>query len=283
MRPSVSYPFHSLEDYLSSRPLDVDGLLDDGWGAMFPVKGREIDATILFVDIASFSHRTYDLSPIETLIFVNNFFSWITAEGLRGRPGIVDKYIGDEMMVVFSQEFGSDDPFADAVQTARWMAERDSLAFCPHIGLASGRVAVGYVGTPLKYNCSVFGRPVALAARCCNVSSSSMGSSIIMPAATWGDRQLADLFKPRKVQHPEQGVVEIPHHWEALPKRTVPIKNMPDLEIIELNNPAMHMPSLSAEDRARRSFDGLKKEGTYHPWRYVFEPGYPKKQSEGRP
>ena len=92
MKLSVNYTYHSLEDYLSSRPLDVDGMLDDGWGAVFSVKGREIDAVIVFVDIGGFSGRTFDLSPTETLIFVNNFFSWITAEGLRGRPGIVDKY-----------------------------------------------------------------------------------------------------------------------------------------------------------------------------------------------
>lgn len=277
MRPSVSYPFHSLEDFLASRPLDVDGLLDDGWGAMFPVKGREIEAAILFIDIAGFSTRTYDLSPVETLIFVNNFFAWMTAEGLRGRPGIVDKYIGDEMMIVFAREFGSDDPFSDAVQTARWMAERDSLAFCPHIGLATGRVVIGYVGTPLKYNCSVFGRAVALASRCCGIRTAAMGASIIMPAETWGERKLADYFKPRRVAHPDKGEIEIPFLWEVLPRRTEPVKNMPDLEIIELNNPAMHMPSLSAQDRARMAFDGLKKEGSYRPRRYPFEPDFPKK------
>ena len=69
-------------------------------------------------------------------------------------------------MIVFSKEFGSDDPFVDAVQGARWMSENDAHSFCPHIGLASGKVIVGYVGTPLKYNCSVFGAPVALAALC---------------------------------------------------------------------------------------------------------------------
>jgi len=171
MKLSVNYTYHSLEDYLSSRPLDVDGMLDDGWGAVFPVKGREIDAVIVFVDIGGFSGRTFDLGPTETLIFANNFFSWITAEGLRGRPGIVDKYIGDEMMIVFSQDFGSEDAFKDALLTAVGMTDQDVLSFCPHIGLAEGRVTVGYVGTPLKYNCSVFGRPVSTAARCCSMRS----------------------------------------------------------------------------------------------------------------
>src|SRR5260221_3557952 len=116
---TVKYPYHSLEDCLSSFDWSVDGQLDSGWGAMFPVKGREIDATILFADISNFSKRTIHLTPTETLVFVNTFFAWVTAEALRGSHGIVDKYIGDEMMVVFSQEFGSTDPFVDAVSAAR--------------------------------------------------------------------------------------------------------------------------------------------------------------------
>ena len=50
----VSYRYNSLEDYLISHPLNVNGVADDGWGAAFPVKGREIEATILFADISSF-------------------------------------------------------------------------------------------------------------------------------------------------------------------------------------------------------------------------------------
>lgn len=95
------------------------------------------------------------MTPAQTLYYVNNFFAWISAEVLEGRPGIVDKYIGDELMIVFSKEFGPDDPFVDAVQAARWMAENDFWSFLPHVGLASGPVIVGYVGTPIRYNCSV--------------------------------------------------------------------------------------------------------------------------------
>src|SRR5215212_10097850 len=117
--------------------LTVDAQLDDGWGASLPVKGREIEATVLFADITAFSSRTMGLDPTETLAFVNHFFAWISAEALRGRPGIVDKYIGDEVMIVFSREFGSEDPFQDAVESARWMGENDAYAFMPHVGIAS--------------------------------------------------------------------------------------------------------------------------------------------------
>lgn len=129
---AIEYRYHSLEDFLNATMLTVDAQLDDGWGASFPVRGREIDATVLFADITAFSARTADLTPTETLVFVNNFFAWISAEALRHTHGLIDKYIGDEVMVVFSKEFGSTDPFLEAVQAARWMAENDALAFMPY-------------------------------------------------------------------------------------------------------------------------------------------------------
>jgi len=196
MRTSLQYRYNSLEDFLTSNPLEVDGLLNDGSGALFPVKGREMEAAILFIDISGFSRRTVALTPTETLIYVNNFFAWATAEALRRLPGIVDKYIGDEMMVVFSREFGSVDPFKDAIQCA--MTEHDSLSYCPHIGIAAGPVTVGYVGTPLKYNCSVFGNRVALAARCASIRSVQNRSCVICPSENWGSRTLEETVPTQK-------------------------------------------------------------------------------------
>src|SRR6202043_2924970 len=54
----IRYPFHSLEDFLISHELSVDGVLDDGGGALFPVKGKEIQASVFFADITAFSSRT---------------------------------------------------------------------------------------------------------------------------------------------------------------------------------------------------------------------------------
>jgi class 3 adenylate cyclase len=266
----ISYRFNSLEDFLISTNLTVDAQLDDGWGAKFPVKGREIEATILFADIADFSGRTLDLSPTETLIFVNNFFAWITAEALRNRPGIVDKYIGDEIMVVFSKEFGSEDPFVDAVQAARWMGENDYLAFCPHIGIASGKVVVGYVGTPIKYNCSVFGKAVTMASRCAGVrpqmhEGDYCSGTIVFPACEWGNRDFGSVFPPRKYEHPKAGTVEQPTPWELLLPRSTSLKNIGDVEVRELVKTTVCLPSLSAENRACLALHGLKEAERYRP------------------
>ena len=191
--------YATLADFLASQMLTIDASTDDGWGAPMSVKGREIEATILFADITSFSARTADLEPSETLAFVNHFFAWTSAEALKHGPGIVDKYIGDEVMVIFSNEFGSDDPLLDAVHAARAMGQYDASSFMPHIGIASGRVMVGYVGTPQGYSVSVFGTPVALASRCAAVPlpdglDSPVSSYISLPAHEIAGRDFEELI-----------------------------------------------------------------------------------------
>jgi hypothetical protein len=266
MIQSVKYNYNSLEDFVISNPLTVDGQLDDGWGAFFPVKGREIEATILFCDISGFSRRTRDLTPTEVLIFVNNFVSWISAEGVRGRPCIVDKYIGDEVMVIFSKEFGSENPFLEALQTGRWMCERDALSFSPHIGIASGLVTVGFIGTPMRYNCSVFGFPVTLASRCATIKTDGPHSaSIVFPAELWLGRPLDEIFPPVTYEDSNGKSSTMRQAWQLIEKRKVPIKNLDDLEVMEIVKKVFHIPSQSAEDRAREALRMLRQAGLYRP------------------
>ena len=254
--------FRSLEDYLVSRPLTIDGTGYDGGGAPFPVKGREIDATILFADIANFSGRTSDLSPGETLAFVNHFLTWIAAEALAHSDGIIDKYIGDEIMMVFSHEFGSDDPFAEAVSIARRFGEDDVFSFQPHIGIASGPVIVGYVGTPRKYACSVFGSTVAIAARCAGIRASKkpIGASIVFPAIEWSTRDFAKLFPPKLYKYPEGDVQQIETGWEMFEPRTEPFKNMGSMEVICIENRAFHVTSVSTAEWAKREVARIRAE-----------------------
>jgi len=230
------------------------------------VKGCEIKATILFADITSFSKRTFGLSPTETLIFVNNFFTWITAEALIVGSGIIDKYIGDEIMIIFSEEFGSQDSFVDALQTAKLMADNDALDFCPHMGIANGLVTVGFVGTPLKYNCSVFGVPVVLAKRYASVTPQTFISpSIIFPAELWKNYSFEEIFQPQEYKRPNGMIQKLPQTWELLPARKVQMKNIPDIEILEVAKKTISTPSLIAEERAKEALLHFQKTGKYKP------------------
>ena len=195
------------------------------------------------------------------MVFVNRFFAWVTAEALRDSKGIIDKYIGDEMMIVFSSEFGSEDPFQEAVRVARRMGENDFYNYCPHIGIASGRVLVGYVGTPLKYNCSVFGAPVAYANRCAGVkpqrSEDSLGScSIRFPAKEWGDRDFAKVLTPRIREQSDGSMWDEPFAWKLRAARRVKMKNLGHVTIREIVNSSMFFPQQKPEERAREDLKG---------------------------
>lgn len=264
------YRYRSLDDFLRTASLDVDGCLDDGWGAQLPVKGREIDAAIVFCDISGFSARTLEMTPTETLIFVNNFFAWISAEALQFGNGIVDKYIGDELMVVFSGEFGSEDPVADALRSAHAMCDRDFLSFRPHVGVAAGPVTVGYVGTPLHFNCSVFGAPVALAARCAGFKPTPppegyYSTGITFPADLLSGRAFNNLFPPRESRLSDTDVVEQHQNWELLGPFDAQLKNIPNQKVHIAASRALHLPSVSAEERARESLELLRKANRYWP------------------
>lgn len=193
---------------------------------------------------------------------MQNYFAWITAEALRGRPGIVDKYIGDEIMVVFSTEFGSKDPFVDAVQAAAAMSRNDVLGFRPRIGIASGPVVVGHAGTALRYNVSVFGAPVALAARCSGVkpdAAAVVSSTIVMPATEWTATHDLDTVIPRvgnEVAYPR---------FTLQPVRDCEMKGLGKVEVREIYNESLWTPSVSAEDRARRYLQQLRDTGRYWP------------------
>jgi hypothetical protein len=261
--------FHSLEDFLASKPGHVDGTVGDGCGSEFPVKGREIEATILFADISGFSTRTANMTPIETLIFVQTFFAWITKEALADRPGIVDKYIGDEVMVIFAKEFGSQDPFLDAVQAAGAMSKHDIHVFCPHIGIASGQVIVGYAGTPLRYNVSVFGAPVALAARCAALrpdeNADFASSTIVFPEVEWGSRGIDEVLPPTVATLPDGSTHTNPQSFHLQDARDFDAKGVGIVKVREIYNSTIHVSEWTVEGSARYSARLLYDNNRYWP------------------
>jgi class 3 adenylate cyclase len=277
MAKNWRYP--SLEDFLAASELTVDGQLEDGWGGEVFVKGREIEAVTLFADISDFSARTADMTPTETLVYVNTFFTWITEEALRHSVGVIDKYIGDEVMVVFAKEFGSTDPFVDAVRVARWICENDVLDYQPRIGVASGPVVVGYVGTPLRHNCSVFGASVALAARCAGVKAELPDNQfathvITFPASDWGDRgHVDDVLEAqrRKGYDPSDpaAIVEIPasEKWSLTRPFDRDLKNVGIVALGQLSDPMSLRinQGWSAESRAVDGVQNLKSANRYWP------------------
>lgn len=131
--------------------------------------------TIYFSDVAGFSTFTERMTPAEVVALMNTYLSAMT-EIIEDEGGFVDKYIGDAIVAVFGAPLDDPAHAAKAVRAAlRCQARLDEMnrteaLFRPRplgqrIGLNSGTVLVGNIGSRRRFNYSVMGDAVNLASR----------------------------------------------------------------------------------------------------------------------
>jgi adenylate cyclase len=135
--------------------------------------GELREVTVLFADLRDSTALGERLTPTALLDLLNAFLSRMAAAIERER-GIVDKYVGDEIMAVFGAPLDLADHAERAVAAAvgmqRALAELNAeRAPAPPlrmgIGIASGTVIAGNVGSSERLNYTVLGDVVNLAAR----------------------------------------------------------------------------------------------------------------------
>lgn len=144
-------------------------------------------ASILFCDIRGFTSLTDGMDPQLVVKVINQHMSALT-DIAHQYHGVVDKFVGDEIMVLFGvpQEYGED--AVNAVRCALAMiAERKKLNEGSEypiqigIGVATGEVVAGCMGSAQRLNYSVLGDRVNLAARLC---SKAQAGEVIIDEAT---------------------------------------------------------------------------------------------------
>jgi PAS domain S-box-containing protein len=127
------------------------------------------EMSVLFADIRNFTALSEQMSPRENFNFINAFLSRMEP-AIRENNGFVDKYIGDEIMALFS---GNAD---QAVQAGIAMFERlalynqhranyDYAAIEIGIGINTGELMLGTVGGFSRMDSTVISDAVNLAAR----------------------------------------------------------------------------------------------------------------------
>jgi class 3 adenylate cyclase len=138
--------------------------------------GEAKQLTIQFSDIAGFTSISEALSPEQVVEFLNTYLSQMTGE-VEAESGIVDKYIGDAVMAFW----GAPLPLADHAdhacraalrQIRRVAALRESWAgrgelgrFNVRLGLHSGEVIVGNIGSDTRMDYTIIGDSVNTASR----------------------------------------------------------------------------------------------------------------------
>ena len=134
---------------------------------------KELTATILFTDINGFTHLTEHLPPRETNMILNQYFSRMT-DIIFKYDGTLDKFIGDGLMAVFGAPMERKDDPIRAIQAALEMREEltrmmenetEDRKFSIRIGINTGRVVAGNIGSPKRLEYTIIGDPVNIASR----------------------------------------------------------------------------------------------------------------------
>ena len=137
--------------------------------------GETRELTVLFSDIADFTAISEGLTPQALVTFLNKYLTVIT-DIVEAHGGFVDKYIGDAVVAVFGAPLADDDHALHAVQAAlacqtRLEAMRSAFglpgdrAVATRIGINSGEILVGNIGSDRRFNYTVMGDAVNLASR----------------------------------------------------------------------------------------------------------------------
>ena len=143
--------------------------------------GKRIEGSVLFADIVGFTQIAENIRPEELVSLLNRYFTLIT-HACEINSGIVDKYLGDGVMLVF----GAPQPHADhcfsaiacAILIQRFIAEenrqREQQGKFPiqfRIGINSGTMLAGNMGSTERMEYTVVGDTVNVASRLCGIAN----------------------------------------------------------------------------------------------------------------
>jgi class 3 adenylate cyclase len=139
--------------------------------------GESREVSVVFIDIRNYTRLSDALGPERIVAFLNEAFEMITAR-LLDHGATVDKYLGDAVLAYFGAPIESSDhvqrAVAAAISVQRSVDERNRKLeargepFVPlnvGIGIATGRVVVGNIGSELKMDYTAIGEPVNVANR----------------------------------------------------------------------------------------------------------------------
>jgi adenylate cyclase len=150
------------------------------------LEGRELEVTVMFVDIRDFTPFAERSSARETVSFLNEFFDLVVPVVLE-HGGHADKFLGDGLLAVFGAPERAGDHADRALEAAcaivRAIAERFQGRLEVGIGLNSGPVVVGSVGGGGRLEFTVIGDPVNVAARV-EKATRETGDPVLLTDAT---------------------------------------------------------------------------------------------------
>jgi class 3 adenylate cyclase/AmiR/NasT family two-component response regulator len=160
-----------------------------------------IEATVVFIDICSFTSISENESPDTVVKLLNKYFDVMVKEVIA-QKGHVDKFIGDAIMAVFRGEFHLDRAIEACLavrsQVDKLPAEAENVNYRPHvsIGINSGEMISGNIGSAdlRRLDYTVIGDTVNTAQR---LQSAAKPGQIIISEKTY--QQVKESFNCKYV------------------------------------------------------------------------------------
>ena len=155
--------------------------------------GKTLELTILFCDLRDFTTLSEKKTAQQIVALLNEYFTHMV-DCVMAEGGVVDKYIGDNIMAVFGAPVTRPDDAKRAVRAAIRMrqalaklndsfVERGMERLRFGIGLHSGEVVAGNIGSSRRMEYTVIGDAVNLASRL-ESKTKELGTDILISEAT---------------------------------------------------------------------------------------------------
>jgi adenylate cyclase len=174
-------------------PHVVADILDNS--AQVELGGKIIEATAFFSDIKDFTSFAERTLPKDLVHFLNQYFS-VASEVILRNEAMLDKYIGDAIMAIFGAPIPRPDNARVACLTALEVQEvlaayherpdrdRGMPVFVTRIGLHTGNMVIGNIGSSSRLDYTAIGDTVNVASRLEGVNK-VFGTHIILSETTY--------------------------------------------------------------------------------------------------
>lgn len=169
--------------------------------------GEKKSLTIFFSDIANFTAISERLEPEELVCFLGEYLNVMNLNLLKNQA-TVDKYIGDSVMAFWGAPRNVEHPAIKSCSAAlecqhqiqllgqKWKAQGFDFDFYTRIGIHTGEVIVGNIGSDTRMSYTVIGDNVNLASRM-ESANKFYGTSTLISETTY--QEVKDVFVTRLV------------------------------------------------------------------------------------
>ena len=179
----------SNQDLARFVPAEVANLIKTSADGVQVGSGEPREATVLFLDLEGFTSLSERLAPEDLVRTLNAFYAAV-AEPIARHDGVITQFQGDAVLATFNAPRLNADHAANAIRAALEIQALlqarifgDGLALRARIGINTGVVIHGLIGTPDRLGYTVIGDEVNIAARL-EALNKTYGTSIIVSEST---------------------------------------------------------------------------------------------------